>query len=78
MDRRPAAGRGIKSPPVARELSGRLLRSVLDREEVIILYVFRGLPGAGKSTLPAAWTQEIRGVYLQVDGVEQALRMAHV
>ncbi|NQX61152.1 AAA family ATPase [Paenibacillus qinlingensis] len=41
-----------------------------------MLYIFSGLPGAGKSTLSAALAREIRATYLRVDVVEQAMRDA--
>lgn len=39
-----------------------------------MLYIFGGLPGAGKSTLSAALARELRAVYLRVDVVEHAMR----
>ncbi|TYP72013.1 AAA family ATPase [Paenibacillus methanolicus] len=41
-----------------------------------MLYIFGGLPGAGKSTLSAALAREIRAAYLRVDVVEHAMRAA--
>ncbi|MFC4099183.1 AAA family ATPase [Paenibacillus xanthanilyticus] len=41
-----------------------------------MLYIFGGLPGAGKSTLSAALAREIRAAYLRVDVVEHAIRAA--
>ncbi|MFB9326310.1 AAA family ATPase [Paenibacillus aurantiacus] len=41
-----------------------------------MLYIFSGLPGAGKSTLSAALAREIRAAYLRVDVVEHAMRIA--
>ena len=38
------------------------------------LYIFAGLPGAGKSTLAKALAARIGAVYLRIDTVEQALR----
>lgn len=43
-----------------------------------MLYIFSGLPGTGKSTLSSALSQEIRGTYLRVDVIEQAMRNAGV
>ncbi|WP_438433698.1 AAA family ATPase [Gorillibacterium sp. sgz500922] len=39
-----------------------------------MLYIFSGLPGAGKTTLSSALAQELGAVYLRVDVVEQAMR----
>jgi predicted kinase len=44
------------------------------KEERIMLYIFGGLPGTGKSTLSSALARELRATYLRVDVVEQALR----
>ncbi|WP_435169676.1 AAA family ATPase [Paenibacillus glycanilyticus] len=41
-----------------------------------MLYIFSGLPGTGKSTLSSALAGELRGVYLRVDAVEQAMKEA--
>ncbi|ACS99817.1 AAA family ATPase [Paenibacillus sp. JDR-2] len=41
-----------------------------------MLYIFSGLPGAGKTTLSSALAKELRGVYLRVDVVEQAMKEA--
>jgi predicted kinase len=41
-----------------------------------MLYIFGGLPGAGKSTLARDLAQRERAVYLRVDTIEQALREA--
>lgn len=43
-----------------------------------MLYIFSGLPGAGKSTLSAALSRELRAVHLRVDVVEQAMRDAGI
>lgn len=39
-----------------------------------MLYIFGGLPGAGKSTLSSALACRCKAVYLRVDTIEQALR----
>lgn len=39
-----------------------------------ILYIFAGLPGAGKSTLAQSILQHVNAVYLRIDTIEQALR----
>lgn len=39
-----------------------------------MLYIFGGLPAAGKSTLARALAHELGAVYVRVDTVEQALR----
>jgi predicted kinase len=41
-----------------------------------MLYIFGGLPGAGKSTLARDLAQRERAVYVRVDTIEQALREA--
>jgi predicted kinase len=41
-----------------------------------MLYIFSGLPGAGKSTLSSALARELQATYLRVDVVEQAMRAA--
>ena len=38
------------------------------------LYVFSGLPGAGKTTLAKRLAAEMQAVYLRIDTVEQGLR----
>jgi predicted kinase len=38
-----------------------------------MLYIFSGLPGAGKSTLSAALAQRVSAVYLRIDTIEQGL-----
>lgn len=43
-----------------------------------MLYIFGGLPGAGKSTLSAALARELRVTYLRIDVVEQSMRDAGV
>lgn len=47
--------------------------AVKDGGEVVI-YIFGGLPGTGKSTLASELSREIRAAYLRVDIVEQAMR----
>jgi predicted kinase len=42
----------------------------------MMLYIFGGLPGAGKSTLARALAHQERAMYLRVDTIEQALRAA--
>ncbi|GAL03215.1 conserved domain protein [Photobacterium aphoticum] len=39
-----------------------------------ILFIFSGLPGAGKSTLAQGLARETGAVYLRIDTIEQALR----
>jgi predicted kinase len=39
-----------------------------------ILFIFAGLPAAGKSTLAQAVARETQAVYLRIDTMEQALR----
>jgi predicted kinase len=39
-----------------------------------VLYIFSGLPGAGKSTLAKALAARLGCVYLRIDTMEQALR----
>lgn len=43
-----------------------------------MLYIFAGLPGAGKSTLARHLAQRQNAAYLRVDTIEQALRDAGV
>ncbi|PWW06141.1 AAA domain-containing protein [Paenibacillus cellulosilyticus] len=43
-----------------------------------MLYIFSGLPGAGKSTLSTALARELRAVHLRVDVVEQTMRDAGI
>lgn len=43
-------------------------------EAAATLYVFAGLPGAGKSTLAQALAQRLGAVYVRIDTIEQALR----
>ncbi|KAB8145925.1 AAA family ATPase [Chloroflexia bacterium SDU3-3] len=43
-----------------------------------MLYIFAGLPGAGKSTLARQLAQRLNAAYLRVDTIEQALRDAGV
>jgi len=45
-------------------------------EANIMLYIFSGLPGAGKTTLSSALARELQAAYLRVDVVEQAMRDA--
>ena len=42
--------------------------------EVLILYIFSGLPGVGKSTLAAQLAETTGSVYLRIDTIEQGLR----
>jgi predicted kinase len=46
------------------------------KEAIIMLYIFSGLPGTGKSTLSSALARELQATYLRVDVVEQAMREA--
>jgi predicted kinase len=39
-----------------------------------VLFIFSGLPGAGKSTLAQSLARETGAVYLRIDTIEQALR----
>ena len=39
-----------------------------------VLYIFSGLPGAGKSTLAQGLARKMAAVYLRIDTIEQALR----
>lgn len=39
-----------------------------------MLYIFGGLPGAGKSTLASRIAGEIGAVYVRIDTIEQAMR----
>lgn len=39
-----------------------------------MLFIFSGLPGAGKTTLARHLSNELRAVYLRIDTIEQALR----
>jgi predicted kinase len=45
-------------------------------EVCLLLYIFSGLPGTGKSTLSSALAKEFQATYLRVDVVEQAMRAA--
>lgn len=38
-----------------------------------MLIIFSGLPGSGKSTIAKALATELRGAYIRVDSIEQAL-----
>jgi predicted kinase len=40
---------------------------------VTVLYVFAGLPGAGKTELARRLAQDLRAVYLRIDSIEEAL-----
>ena len=39
-----------------------------------MLYIFGGLPGAGKSSLASALARQRHAVYLRIDTIEQAMR----
>ncbi|MDR0681158.1 MAG: AAA family ATPase, partial [Dysgonamonadaceae bacterium] len=39
-----------------------------------VLYIFSGLPGAGKSTLAKYLAKKINAVYIRIDTIEQVLR----
>ena len=41
-----------------------------------MLYIFGGLPAAGKSTLSLRLAQHLRAVHLRIDTIEQAMRNA--
>jgi len=41
-----------------------------------VLYIFAGLPGAGKTTLARHLAGELQAVHLRIDTIEQALRDA--
>jgi predicted kinase len=45
-----------------------------DREEKLMLYIFSGLPGTGKTTLSQKLAQHTTATYLRIDTIEQALR----
>jgi predicted kinase len=49
----------------------------LAREELMLI-VFGGLPGTGKTTLARAFAQERQATYLRIDTVEQALRSSGI
>lgn len=42
------------------------------------LFIFAGLPGAGKTSLARPLARDLRAVYLRIDTVEQALRDQHI
>lgn len=52
--------------------------AVMNEGDAIVLYIFSGLPGTGKSTLAAALAQGLHAAYVRVDVVEQAMRDAGV
>jgi predicted kinase len=39
-----------------------------------VLYIFSGRPGTGKTTLARLLARRVRGAYLRIDTIEQALR----
>lgn len=39
-----------------------------------VLFIFSGLPGSGKSTLAQGLARQVKGVYVRIDTIEQALR----
>lgn len=43
-----------------------------------MLYIFGGLPGTGKSELSRYLAQEVNGIYLRIDTIEQAMRDAGI
>lgn len=51
---------------------------VINERDAIVLYIFSGLPGTGKSTLAAALAQGLHAAYVRVDVVEQAMRYAGI
>jgi predicted kinase len=42
------------------------------------LFIFAGLPGAGKTTLARLLARDVRAAYLRIDTVEQAMRDEHL
>ncbi len=44
------------------------------KSEKPILFIFSGLPGAGKTTLSQLLAQHTKSIYLRIDTVEQGLR----
>lgn len=48
------------------------------RTGVVMLYIFSGLSGCGKSTIARMLSEKLKAVYLRVDTIEQALRNASV
>ena len=43
-------------------------------KETILLYIFSGLPGVGKSVLSQYLSQYLKAVYLRVDSIEQTMK----
>lgn len=46
----------------------------LGRRKTAVLYIFGGLPGAGKSTLSRHLARRLRALHLRVDTIEHALK----
>lgn len=42
--------------------------------DTLLLYIFSGLPGAGKSVLSQYLSQYIQGTYLRIDTIEQTMK----
>ena len=45
-------------------------------ENSVILIIFGGLPGTGKTTLARALAEQLGAVFLRIDTIEQALRQS--